>query len=156
MPVSNPDWLADDPWFKFSYGTGPNISTLRITYPNAPFEWTIIQDYRTKSVIGGFAQVGGLGSILSIGFVILFGNSLLGIMYCKSVSCGCILACLFAHEGAAQLHNSRLEITDPIRHPSQSAILESKTLGIDGGEVPQSSIGLTVARSQPRSLEIHV
>jgi hypothetical protein len=74
-------YIAPDPLAGVSpdYPTGPNVSTLRITSAPVEAEWAIVQDYRTKSVLNGFAGVGGLGSFFSIIFVILFGNTLLGL-----------------------------------------------------------------------------
>ncbi|RXW22826.1 hypothetical protein EST38_g3006 [Candolleomyces aberdarensis] len=63
------------------YPTGPMISTIRIISTPLEAEWLILQDYRTKSILGGFAEVGGLGSFLSVIFVVLFGNTLLGIAH---------------------------------------------------------------------------
>ncbi|RXW14965.1 hypothetical protein EST38_g10892 [Candolleomyces aberdarensis] len=60
---------------------GPNVSTLRITCQLELREWTVIQDYRNKSILGGIATVGGVGSFFSIVFVVCFGNPLLGIIY---------------------------------------------------------------------------
>ncbi|KAJ2923916.1 hypothetical protein H1R20_g13178, partial [Candolleomyces eurysporus] len=81
MAYTTPDPLAA---ISPDYPTGPNVSTFRIVSTTFSGEWTTIQDYRTKSVMGGFAEVGGLGTFLSIVFVVLFGNSLLGIVYPKA------------------------------------------------------------------------
>jgi hypothetical protein len=62
------------------YPTGPNVSTFRITSMDLEREITVVQDYRTKSTLRGFAAIGGLGSFFSAFFVILFGNTLLGIV----------------------------------------------------------------------------
>lgn len=78
MSYTAPDPLATG---TPDYPTGPKVSTFRITsMPQVEFEFTIIQDYRTKSVLNGFSGIGGLGSLSSF-FVILFGNTLLGIVY---------------------------------------------------------------------------
>jgi hypothetical protein len=75
-------YLTPDPLVNVSpdYPTGPNVSTLRITSAAVEAEWAIVQDYRTQSVLNGFAGVGGLGSFFSVMFMILFGNTLLGLV----------------------------------------------------------------------------
>lgn len=75
--------LLPDPLAAVSpdFPAGPSISTLRIVSAGFYEDWTISQDYRTKTTLGGFAEVGGLGSFLSIIFVVLFGNTLLGIAH---------------------------------------------------------------------------
>jgi hypothetical protein len=86
IPYTVPDSRIDHPLFRDlpSYSVGTNISTLRIASQIDPREWTVIQDYRDKSILGGIAAVGGLGSFLSVFFVIWFGGSLFGIIFRKS------------------------------------------------------------------------
>ena len=80
-----PDPRVDMPRFRnTTVPVGLNISTLRIACNSDYREWTVIQDYRDKSTLGGIAALGGLGSFISIVFVVCFGNSLLGIAYRKS------------------------------------------------------------------------
>ncbi|KAJ2913764.1 hypothetical protein MD484_g6653, partial [Candolleomyces efflorescens] len=83
IPSTVHDSRVDHPLFRDSpsYSVGTNISTLRIASQIDPREWTVIQDYRNKSVLGGIAAVGGLGSFLSIFFVVWFGGSLFGIIF---------------------------------------------------------------------------
>jgi hypothetical protein len=86
IPYTAPEPWANSTLFTFkngSFPTGPDISTLRIACQDDSREWTVIQDYRSKSIMGGIAAVGGLGSFLSVLFLIWFGNSLLGIVYRK-------------------------------------------------------------------------
>lgn len=86
IPYTVPDPRIDHPRFRESsaYSVGTDISTLRIASQIDPREWTVIQDYRNKSILGGIAAVGGLGSFLSVFFVIWFGGSLFGIIFRKS------------------------------------------------------------------------
>jgi hypothetical protein len=65
----------------------PNVSTLRITYQGPRGEWKIVQDYRGKSVLGGFSAVGGLGSFASLLCAILFGTSLFSFLFRKLSIC---------------------------------------------------------------------
>ena len=58
-----------------------NIGTLRIFGQNDPSEWTFKQDSREKSVWGGFAAVGGFWTIMNGVFGIMFGSSLLLIVF---------------------------------------------------------------------------
>ena len=82
MPYTAPDPRVNHPRLNdTSFPPGVNVSTLRIALKNDPREWTVIQDYRSKSILGGIASVGGLGSSLSLFFALCFGNSLLGIVY---------------------------------------------------------------------------
>jgi hypothetical protein len=124
VPVLDSDPFADD--------MGRNISTLRVTYPypSAPLEWTIIQDTRTKSIISGFAQVGGLGSMMSFFFIVLFGKSLLGIMYRESFCATYIRmpGCLLTKAPSRRMIFSRLQITYTIRDYSQFGLHESKNI----------------------------
>ncbi|RXW14617.1 hypothetical protein EST38_g11240 [Candolleomyces aberdarensis] len=78
MAYTTPDPLAA---VTPDYPTGPKVATFRIASIPVIGEWTVKQEYRTKSTLSGFAEVGGLGSFLSIFLVILFGNTLLGTVY---------------------------------------------------------------------------
>ncbi|KAF5311417.1 hypothetical protein D9611_011526 [Ephemerocybe angulata] len=57
---------------------GPNISTLSIMKAPPPFEFTVVQDYRSDSVLTGLASVGGLSSFFSTFLAIWLGASLMG------------------------------------------------------------------------------
>ncbi|KAJ2931019.1 hypothetical protein H1R20_g6097, partial [Candolleomyces eurysporus] len=81
IPYTGPEPGVNDPRFRLRVPTGTDVATLRIACQSDPREWTVIQDYRNKSILGGIAALGGLGAFLSIFFVIWFGNSLLGIVY---------------------------------------------------------------------------
>ncbi|RXW15444.1 hypothetical protein EST38_g10419 [Candolleomyces aberdarensis] len=81
IPYTGPETRVNNPRFQIPVPTGTDISTLRIACQNDPREWTVIQDYRNKSILAGIAAVGGLGSFLSVLFAVWFGNSLLGIVY---------------------------------------------------------------------------
>lgn len=68
-----------------------NISTLRVFVHDDSFGdghrgWTLIQDYRDKSVLNGFASVGGLWTFLSGIFTIVFGTSLLRMLFGANMS----------------------------------------------------------------------
>ncbi|KAJ3541077.1 hypothetical protein NMY22_g4037 [Coprinellus aureogranulatus] len=56
---------------------GPLFSTLRFAPDDYTKEWTVIEDYRERSVVAGLAAVGGLGSLLSTILVVLVGTSLM-------------------------------------------------------------------------------
>ncbi|KAF5315033.1 hypothetical protein D9619_007477 [Psilocybe cf. subviscida] len=58
-----------------------DVSTLRLFWQDNWSETRIIQDYRESSVIAGFANVGGLWTTLSGIFAIIFGASMLQILY---------------------------------------------------------------------------
>ncbi len=60
---------------------GPEVATIRITPQNDPSEWKIIRDYRDKSVLKGFASVGGLWAALGGIFAVLFGSSIIRIIF---------------------------------------------------------------------------
>ncbi|KAJ3510128.1 hypothetical protein NMY22_g16067 [Coprinellus aureogranulatus] len=63
-----------------SVASGPNISTLRFAPDDFTQEWTVVQDYRSKTVLEGLSSVGGLGSFLSTILVLLLGSSLMRAM----------------------------------------------------------------------------
>ena len=90
IPYTGPEPGVNDPRFRLRVPTGTDAATLRIACQSDPREWTVIQDYRNKSILGGIAALGGLGAFLSIFFVIWFGNSLLGIVYRKSFDYGLV------------------------------------------------------------------
>jgi hypothetical protein len=82
IPFTSPDPRVNHPRLNYTkFPPGVNVSTLRIAHKNDFREWTVIQDYRSKSILGGLAAIGGLGSTLSLFFAVCFGNSLLGIVY---------------------------------------------------------------------------
>lgn len=58
-----------------------NTATLRIWGQNDYSEWLIRRDYREKSVWAGFAAVGGFWTFLNGVFALLFGSSLLLILF---------------------------------------------------------------------------
>lgn len=57
------------------------ISTLRVLLQYDDVFWTVIRDYTDKSVLNGFASVGGLWTFLSGIFTIVFGISLLRMLF---------------------------------------------------------------------------
>lgn len=58
-----------------------DVSTLRLFFQGNWGDTHVIQDYRQNSVIAGFAGVGGLWTTLSGIFALLFGASMLQILY---------------------------------------------------------------------------
>ena len=56
-------------------------SNLRISIVHTPGDFYVVQDFRDKSVLGGLSDLGGLGSLLSTIFAMIFGVSLLQIFY---------------------------------------------------------------------------
>jgi len=59
----------------------PEISTLRAYVMVDNSEWIITEDNRYKSVIRGFSDVGGLWTFLSGGFAMIFGISLMKVLF---------------------------------------------------------------------------
>ena len=59
----------------------PDIATIRLISQADISEWRIVQDYRDKSVFTGFASVGGLWSFLEGIFAVIFGLSILQIVF---------------------------------------------------------------------------
>jgi hypothetical protein len=59
----------------------PGISTLRAYAMVDPSEWVIVQDNRDKSVVRGLADVGGLWAFLSGAFAMIFGISLMRVLF---------------------------------------------------------------------------
>ena len=60
---------------------GDDLSSLNVFQQGNYGELTFIQDYREKSVVAGFASVGGLWTAFSGIFAILFGASMLHVFY---------------------------------------------------------------------------
>jgi len=58
----------------------PNISRMRIAAKAPVGDWVIVQDYRTKTVMGGFASVEGLVAFIGAIFGAVFGTTLLRAM----------------------------------------------------------------------------
>lgn len=54
----------------------PNIGTLGFTLQTDVNEWTVLQDYRSKSVLSGLSALGGLGSLVSTVLALILGTSL--------------------------------------------------------------------------------
>ncbi|KAJ3507897.1 hypothetical protein NMY22_g16792 [Coprinellus aureogranulatus] len=54
-----------------------NLATLTILRDVFPNDWTVLRDYRSKSVLTGLSFVGGLGSFLSTLLVVMLGTSLM-------------------------------------------------------------------------------
>jgi hypothetical protein len=59
----------------------PDVATIRIVFQVNPSLWTIVQDSREKSVLKGFSSVGGLWTALCGIFAVLFGSSILRVMF---------------------------------------------------------------------------
>ena len=64
------------------------MASIRILSPNDFSNWRIIQDYRERSVLKGFAVVGGLWTFLCGVFAMIFGPSLMQILFGMSSSFG--------------------------------------------------------------------
>ena len=58
-----------------------NTATLRLAGDDTLSDWTIAADYRQKSVLGGFANIGGLWTFLNGFFAFTFGSSMLLVMF---------------------------------------------------------------------------
>lgn len=56
---------------------GPGIGTIRISLQNTRAEYKLLQEYRDKSILRGFASVGGLWTFLGGLFSVFFGSSLM-------------------------------------------------------------------------------
>jgi len=63
----------------------PEISTIRLINRNAHdwSDWRILQDDRQNSAIAGLASVGGLWTSIGGLFLIVFGTSVLQILFGK-------------------------------------------------------------------------
>ncbi len=59
----------------------PDVATIRITPQNDPSEWKIILDSRDKSILKGFANVGGLWASLGGIFALFFGCTFIQIAF---------------------------------------------------------------------------
>jgi hypothetical protein len=59
----------------------PDVANIRILSPNDFSNWRLIQDYRERSVLKGFAVVGGLWTFLCGVFAMVFGPSLLHLLF---------------------------------------------------------------------------
>ena len=59
----------------------PNISTFRVSLQDHQSEFITVQDYTNRSVLHGFAEVGGLWTFLGGVFAAIFGSSLVQILY---------------------------------------------------------------------------
>jgi hypothetical protein len=80
--ISQIAYLLNDPQAAaLNIPQAPNISTIRISVQNDPSDWRIIQDYREKSILGGLSSVGGLANLFGVLFVVLFGSSLLRLLF---------------------------------------------------------------------------
>lgn len=60
---------------------GPDVANIRILSPNDFSDWRLIQDYRERSVLKGFAVVGGLWTFLCGVFATIYGPSLMQILF---------------------------------------------------------------------------
>ena len=58
-----------------------NTATLRLSGQDNLLGWTIVQDYREKSVLHSLASVGGLWTFVNGVFTLFFGCSLLLILF---------------------------------------------------------------------------
>jgi len=67
------------------------ISTIRLTVQNDYSDWKILQDYREKSILNGFASVGGLGTFLGGLFAIVYGSSIVRILFGGASYCALCL-----------------------------------------------------------------
>ncbi|KAF9522983.1 hypothetical protein CPB83DRAFT_69023 [Crepidotus variabilis] len=59
----------------------PEIGTLRIAFQNDFSDWKIIEDYRDKSVLSGFASIGGLWAFIAGVFTAMYGTSILKTLF---------------------------------------------------------------------------
>jgi len=59
----------------------PEISTLRTFAMIDSSERVFIQDSRENSIINGFSQIGGLWTVLSGIFAVVFGISLMRVLF---------------------------------------------------------------------------
>ena len=58
-----------------------DVASIRIIPPFDRSEWRIIRDLRNKSVLSGFSSVGGLWTALAGVFAVLFGSSILRVIF---------------------------------------------------------------------------
>lgn len=59
----------------------PGRSTLHLVAVDRMSDWTIIQEFRDKSVLAGVSALGGLMSVFTGIFVMLFGITIIGVIY---------------------------------------------------------------------------
>ncbi len=59
----------------------PDIATIRIISPFDFSDWEATRDARKKSVLNGFASVGGLWTVVDAVFVLLFGSFLMRTLF---------------------------------------------------------------------------
>jgi len=74
----------------------PDIATIRLTRQIDDSEWHIIQDRLDKSIVRGLASSGGLWTALGGILSLLFGSSIMRIMFGQYIS------------SASLLHNTRI------------------------------------------------
>jgi len=58
-----------------------NTATLRIYVQDDPSNFVFVEEYREKSVLGGFAAVGGFWTFINGAFAVIFGSSLMFILF---------------------------------------------------------------------------
>lgn len=73
--------LGPDPHSEISIPRSPEISTLRTFAMIDSSERVFIQDSRENSIINGFSQIGGLWTVLSGIFAVVFGISLMRVLF---------------------------------------------------------------------------
>ncbi|KAF9525628.1 hypothetical protein CPB83DRAFT_518581 [Crepidotus variabilis] len=73
-------WADPRPLKSNTVPSGPDIATIRIKAQASTANWKIVQDFRDKTVLNGFANVGGLWTFLDGIFAALFGSALLKII----------------------------------------------------------------------------
>jgi len=83
IPVSRmlsiyPDPLASD---SRTFQQGPDVSTFRVAMQFDLSEIRMLQDYRSRSVLQGFSQVGGLWTFLTGIFAAIFGSTIIRILF---------------------------------------------------------------------------
>ena len=60
---------------------GRNVSTFRVIMQYDLSESRMLQDYRSRSVLQGFSQVGGLWTFLTGVFTAIFGSTIIWIIF---------------------------------------------------------------------------
>jgi hypothetical protein len=76
--VSEISHVSPDPTFIVP---SPDVSTMRIFLQNDFTDWRITQDSQEKSVLKGFSVVGGLWAFFGGIFAMLFGKSIMQILF---------------------------------------------------------------------------
>lgn len=99
---------------------GGNQATLRLFIPDAISDITIVQDYREKAVLDGFAVIGGLWTFLCAIFTILFGVSITRILFSMFLS----LSLLHASTHIFQIDTKPISIFGLMQQFERSAIVE--------------------------------